>query len=48
VGIAGNEGADYLAGLGALMPTTPERDWTLPPKEDVRDLGKNANLKFEV
>ncbi|KAF8511362.1 ribonuclease H-like domain-containing protein [Gautieria morchelliformis] len=29
-GIVGNEGADKLAGEGALMSVAPERDWTLP------------------
>eukprot|EP00919_Chromeraceae_sp_WS-2016_P071061 GHVR01168363.1.p1 GENE.GHVR01168363.1~~GHVR01168363.1.p1 ORF type:complete len:104 (-),score=12.08 GHVR01168363.1:69-380(-) len=27
VGIAGNEGADQLANMGAIMPAVPERNW---------------------
>ncbi|KAF8583229.1 hypothetical protein K439DRAFT_1349209 [Ramaria rubella] len=60
VGIAGNEGADRLAGAGALMPATRERDWTLPkeeilstkeppPKEEVtKDSENDTVAEFQV
>ena len=32
-GIAGNEAADRLAGVGTLMSAMPERDWSLPKEE---------------
>ncbi|KAF8511551.1 ribonuclease H-like domain-containing protein [Hysterangium stoloniferum] len=47
-GVIGNEGADYLAGLGTRMPETPERNWTLPKKENAKDSGRDAHLVFDV
>ena len=47
-GIAGNEGADKLAGIGALMSPTPERHWTLPNQGNPSDVGKDANVMFHV
>lgn len=39
VGHTGNEGADQLAGAGALLPVTPERPW------DELERGIRAKLK---
>jgi len=47
-GVIGNERADYLAGLGALMAETPERNWALPDEENVKDLNKDAPLGFDI
>ncbi|KIJ41166.1 hypothetical protein M422DRAFT_172567 [Sphaerobolus stellatus SS14] len=47
-GEMGNEGADGLAGLGATMPAQPDRDWTIPPDEDPRVMGKDTVVKCKV
>ena len=48
MGIAGNEGADKLAGAGALLNAIPERDWACPKEEDSKGSGKDTIGGFQA